>query len=136
MPDPRPTLSAYTRSSPFRWPTYRRYLFALKQRFKIPFVFKLRRRSLSISWEATHLRSNEANDRDERNRLGIKGLNQLFEVSKRSGEAVDLVDHYYANHVGLDVSEQSFEGRALEVAAGNGCVVVRLIGEDFSTCDA
>ena len=61
-------------------------------------------------------------------RSGIKGLDQLGEVGQRTGEAVDLVDDHDVDPAGLDIGQQLFQGRAVEVAAGIGRVVV-VLGE-------
>ena len=65
-------------------------------------------------------------DGDERDRSGVKGLDQFGEVGERAGEAVDLVDHDHVDLAGLDIGQQLLQGRAVEVAAGIGGVVIVL----------
>jgi hypothetical protein len=42
-------------------------------------------------------------DGHERNRPGVKGLDQFCEVGQRSGEPVDFVDHHHIDPAGLDI---------------------------------
>ena len=65
-------------------------------------------------------------DGDERDRSGVEHLDQLGEVGQRAGQAVDLVDHDHVDLAGLDILQQLLEGRAVEVAAGIGRVVIAL----------
>ena len=74
-------------------------------------------------------------DGNERDRLGVKGLDQLCEIGERTGQAVDLVDHDHVDLAGLDIGEQLLEGRAVEVAAGVGGVVI-LLGQGLPALDA
>ena len=67
-------------------------------------------------------------DGDERDRFGVKGLNQLCEIGERAGKAIDLVDHDHIDLAGLDIGQQLLEGRAVEVTAGV-CGVVILLGQ-------
>ena len=63
---------------------------------------------------------------DERDRSGIKSLDQFGEVCERAGEAVDLVDDYHVDLAGLDIGQQLFECGSVQVAAGIGGVVIML----------
>ena len=65
-------------------------------------------------------------DGDERDRPGVEGLDQLGEVGERPGQAVDLVDHDHVDLAGLDIRQEPLEGRAVEVAAGIGGIVIVL----------
>jgi hypothetical protein len=65
-------------------------------------------------------------DSDERDRLGIEGLDQLGEVGQRPGQPVDLVDDDDVDPAGVDILQELLKGRAIEIAAGIGGVVIML----------
>ena len=65
-------------------------------------------------------------DRHERYRAGIEGLHQFCKIGQRSGQTIDLVDHDHVDLAGRDIGEQLLEGRAVEIAAGIGGVVIML----------
>jgi len=65
-------------------------------------------------------------DRDERDRLGVEGLDQLGEVGKRAGQPVDLVDDNDVDPSGIDIPQQLLKGRAVQVAARIGGIVIML----------
>ena len=50
--------------------------------------------------------------------MRLEQLDQLGEVSKRAGQAVDLVDHHDIDLAGSDVGEQGLQGRAFQRPAG------------------
>ena len=56
--------------------------------------------------------------------MGLEQLDQLGEVGKRTGEAVDFVDHHDVDLARLNVSEQRLQGRAFQGAAGDAAVVI------------
>ena len=58
--------------------------------------------------------------------MRVENIDEPGKVGKRAGEAVDLVDHHHIDQSGLDVLEQPFEGRAFEIAAREGRVIILL----------
>ena len=55
-------------------------------------------------------------DGDERDRSGVKGLDQLGKIGERAGEAVDLVDDHHVDLAGLDIGQAASLGQG-----GRGC---------------
>jgi hypothetical protein len=55
---------------------------------------------------------------------GLQPLHQLGEVGERPGQPVDLVDDDHVHAAGIDVGEETLQGRALQRAAGDATVVV------------
>src|SRR6202171_4527977 len=76
---------------------------------------ELDKREKNVQGQPTHGRGGIEllSDGDERDRFGVKRLNQLCEVGKRTGKAVDLVDYYHLDLAGLDIGQQLLQGRAL-----------------------
>jgi hypothetical protein len=56
--------------------------------------------------------------------VGIEQLDQFGEVRERTGQAVDLVDHYDIDPVVPDIRQQPLQRRALGRATGIAAVVV------------
>ena len=56
--------------------------------------------------------------------LRIEDLDQFGEIGERSGETVNFVDHDHIDQARFDILEQLLQGRAVEVAARKGGVVV------------
>ena len=56
--------------------------------------------------------------------MRFEQLDQLGEVGKRPGQAIDLVDHHDVDLAGLDVGQQPLQRRPLHGAAGEAAVVV------------
>jgi len=67
-----------------------------------------------------------SDNRDQLNRLGIEGFDQLGEVRQRTGQPVDLVDNDDVNPTGVDILQELLEGRAVEITAGISGVVIVL----------
>ncbi len=63
-------------------------------------------------------------DRDEGTAGGIEALDQLGEIGKGSGQAVDLVDHNHLNEPRVDVCQQALKAGPVERAAGDSTVVI------------
>jgi hypothetical protein len=56
--------------------------------------------------------------------LLVERLHELREVEQAAAESVHLVDDHAVHPAGFDVRQQSLEGRAVSVAAGEPAVVV------------
>jgi hypothetical protein len=69
--------------------------------------------------------------RHERGARRIQPIDDLGEVPKRAGQAIDLIDDDRVDLAGADVGEQPLKGRTLYVAAGEAAVVV--LGLSLST---
>ena len=54
----------------------------------------------------------------------IEQFDQLGEVGQRAGQAVDLVDDDDVDLAGPDILQQSLQGRAVGVAAGEAAIVI------------
>ena len=65
-------------------------------------------------------------DRDEGDLVLVEPLHQAGEVEERSAQAVHLVDHHAVDQTRFDVGNQSLQGRAVQVTAGEAAVVVGL----------
>jgi hypothetical protein len=65
-------------------------------------------------------------DSDERDRLGIEGLDQLGEVGQRPGQPVDLVDDDDVDPAGVDILQELLKSRTIQIAAGIGGIVIML----------
>ena len=63
-------------------------------------------------------------DGHERHAVCLKQFNQLGEIGKRSGQAVDFVNNHDIDLARLNVGEQRLKGRAFEGAAGEAAIVM------------
>src|SRR5262245_24319951 len=60
--------------------------------------------------------------------MGLEELDQLGEISERSGQAVDLVDHDDVDLARPNVREQELQSRAFQRPAGEATVII--VGPD------
>jgi hypothetical protein len=56
----------------------------------------------------------------------IEQLDQLGEVGKRAGEAVDLVDHHDGDLAGPDIGQELLQGSAVEGGTREPAIVVAI----------
>src|SRR5260370_39676837 len=63
-------------------------------------------------------------DRDERDLVGVEGLDQAGKVSQSPGQPVDLVGHDHIDPAGADIGEQTLQAGAEPIAAGEPAVVI------------
>jgi hypothetical protein len=63
---------------------------------------------------------------DERGFCRVEDLDDLGEVGKAAGEAINLVDHHHVHLAGADVGQQCLQPGALHVAAGEAAVVIEV----------
>ena len=56
--------------------------------------------------------------------MRLKYLDQLGKIGKRSGQAVDLVDHHDIDLAGANVDKQGLQSRTLQGTAGQPAVVI------------
>ena len=56
--------------------------------------------------------------------MALEDVDHSREVSQRSRQAIDLVDHHDVDPAGLDVGQQPLERRPVHVATGEGGIVV------------
>src|SRR5260370_25777018 len=63
-------------------------------------------------------------DRDERDLVGVEGLDQAGKVSQSPGQPVDLVGHDHIDPAGADIGEQTLQARAEQIAAGEPAVII------------
>jgi hypothetical protein len=57
--------------------------------------------------------------------LFVEELDELCEISQRTGQPVDLVDDDHIDLAGFDILEEPLQGRAVQGAAGEAAVVIR-----------
>src|SRR6185312_9043272 len=68
-------------------------------------------------------------DGNERDALGVEGLNDLGEIGERSGEPVDLVDDNHIDPSFANAIEQTLQRRTIGGSAGIAAVVEALAHE-------
>ncbi len=56
--------------------------------------------------------------------MGIEQLDELGEIGKRAGKAVDLVDQDDLDLAGADIVQELLQSRAVERGAGERAIVV------------
>ena len=54
----------------------------------------------------------------------VEQLDQLGKVGERTGQAIDLVDDDDVDLAGADIVQQTLEGRAVGIAAGEAAIVI------------
>jgi hypothetical protein len=59
----------------------------------------------------------------------VKQLDQLGEIGKRAGEAVDLIDHHDGDLAGLDVGQEVLQSWAVDGGPREAAVIVALRDE-------
>jgi hypothetical protein len=65
-------------------------------------------------------------DRYEGHSLLIKEFDQLGEIAKEAGQAVDLIDHNDGNLAGPDIGQKFLQGRAVQRGSGEAAIIVAL----------
>jgi hypothetical protein len=63
-------------------------------------------------------------DRNERDAVGIKQLNELGKIGQRAGQPVDLVDQHNIDLAASDIGQELLHRRTLERGAGERAIVV------------
>src|SRR5258708_4229424 len=63
-------------------------------------------------------------DRHKGYAVMLEGLNQLEKIQHRARKTIDLVNDHDIDAAGLNVSHETFKGRAVERAAGHAAIVV------------
>src|SRR5260221_13352669 len=63
-------------------------------------------------------------DRHKGYAVMLEGLHQLEKIRHGARKTIDLVDNHDVDAAGLNVGHESFDGRAVERAAGDATVVI------------
>src|SRR5258706_10585419 len=66
-------------------------------------------------------------DRHKGYAVMLEGFHQLEKIQHGSRKSINLVDNHDVDAAGLNVGHESFEGRAIECAAGHAAVIITVV---------